>query len=207
MTQSTDRGNAMGDLLSEYAEFIDLGTINYLIDLMSKEEKKSKREIFKELGISRGALYQPHIGNELKQKIIKEAFKRLDSSIVIKAMYGRMKNLFINFIVDILSATADEINTNNDLAEFIREVLTENAELLKNVRDVERRKIIEIATNKFSLEYNKNIKPFRPTITIPGYIYGGEIINSKTFEDQLVTPTVSIQSPLSINIQQQLWES
>jgi len=199
MTQLTDRGNAMGDLLSEYAEFIDLGTINYLIDLMSKEGRKSKREIFKELGISRGALYQPHIGNELKQKIIKEAFKRLDSSIVIKTLYGRMKNLFINFIVDILSATADEINTNNDLAEFIREVLTENAELLKNVRDVERRKIIEIVTNKFSLEYNKNIKLF--WLTIPRYIYGDEIINSKTFEDQLVTPTVSIQSPLSINIQ------
>gem|GEM_PF-3150463 len=199
MTQLTDRGNAMGELLSEYVEFIDLGTINYLIDLMSKEGRKSKREIFKELGISRGALYQPHIGNELKQKIIKEAFKRLDSSIVIKTLYGRMKNLFINFIVDILSATADEINTNNDLAEFIREVLTENAELLKNVRDVERRKIIEIVTNKFSLEYNKNIKLF--WLTIPRYIYGDEIINSKTFEDQLVTPTVSIQSPLSINIQ------
>ena len=110
-----------------------------------------------------------------------------------------MKNLFINFIVDILSATADEINTNNDLAEFIREVLTENAELLKNVRDVERRKIIEIATNKFSLEYNKNIKLF--WLTIPRYIYGDEIINSKTFEDQLVTPTVSIQSLLSKDIQ------
>ncbi len=56
MTQLADRGNAMGELLSEYAEFIDLGTINYLIDLMSNEEKKSKREIFKELEISRKAL-------------------------------------------------------------------------------------------------------------------------------------------------------
>jgi cell division protein FtsL len=204
MTQLTDRGNAMGELLSEYAEFIDLGTINYLIDLMSKEEKKSKREIFKELEISRGALYQPHIGNKLKQKIIKEAFKRLDSSIVIKILYGRMKNLFINFIVDILSITADEINTNSDLAEFIREILTENAELLENVRDVERRKIIEIITNKFSLEYNKNIRLFWLTnpiwLTDPRYIYG-EIINSKTFEDQSVTPTVSIQSLLSKDIQ------
>jgi cell division protein FtsL len=205
MTQLTDRGNAMGELLSEYAEFIDLGTINYLIDLMSKEEKKSKREIFKELEISRGALYQPHIGNGLKQKIIKEAFKRLDSSIVIKTLYGRMKDLFINFIVDILSVTADEINTNNDLAEFIREILTENAGLLKDVRDVERRKIIEIVTNKFSLEYNKNIRLFWLTnpiwLTDPRYIYGDEIINSKTFEDQSVTPTVSIQSLLSINNQ------
>ena len=191
MTQLTDRGNAMGDLLSEYAEFIDLGTINYLIDLMSKEEKKSKREIFKELGISRGALYQPHIGNKLKQKIIKEAFKRLDSSIVIKTLYGRMKNLFINFIVDILSVTADEINTNNDLVEFIREIVTENAGLLKDVRDVE--------TNKFSLEYNNIIKLF--WLTDPRYIYGDEIINSKTIEDQSVTPTVSIQYPLSINNQ------
>jgi cell division protein FtsL len=238
MTQLTDRGNAMGDLLSEYAEFIDLGTINYLIDLMSKEEKKSKREIFKELGISRGALYQPHIGNKLKQKIIKEAFKRLDSSIVIKTLYGRMKNLFINFIVDILSVTADEINTNNDLVEFIREIVTENAGLLKDVRDVERRKIIEIVTNKFSLEYNKIntnndlvefireivtenaglLKDVRDVetnkfsleynniiklfwLTDPRYIYGDEIINSKTIEDQSVTPTVSIQYPLSINNQ------
>ena len=181
----------MGELLSEYVEFIDLGTINYLIDLMSKEGRKSKREIFKELGISRGALYQPHIGNELKQKIIKEAFKRLDSSIVIKTLYGRMKNLFINFIVDILSATADEINTNNDLAEFIREILTENAGLLKDVRDV--------VTNKFSLEYNNIIKLF--WLTNPRYTYRDEIINSKTIEDQSVTPAVSIQYPLSINNQ------
>jgi len=140
----------MGEPLSEYIEFIDLSTINYLIELMSKEEKKSKRRIFEELGISRGALYQPHVGNKLKQKIIKEAFKRLDSSIVIKVLYGRMKDLFINFIIDLLSTTADEINTNNDITKFIKEVLTENTELLKQVRDVERKKIIEIITNKLS---------------------------------------------------------
>jgi len=140
----------MEEPLSEYIEFIDLSTINYLIELMSKEEKKSKRRIFEELGISRGALYQSHVGNKLKQKIIKEAFKRLDSSIVIKVLYGRMKDLFINFIIDLLSTTADEINTNNDITEFIKEVLTENAELLKQVRDVERKKIIEIITNRLS---------------------------------------------------------
>ena len=140
----------MGEPLSEYIEFIDLSTINYLIELMSKEEKKSKRRIFEELGISRGALYQPHVGNKLKQKIIKEAFKRLDSSIVIKVLYGRMKDLFINFIIDLLSTTADEINTNNDITKFIKEVLTENTELLKQVRDVERKKIIEIITNRLS---------------------------------------------------------
>jgi len=140
----------MDELLNEYIEFIDLSTINYLIELMSKEEKKSKRRIFEELGISRGALYQPHVGNKLKQKIIKEAFKRLDSSIVIKVLYGRMKDLFINFIIDLLSTTADEINTNNDITEFIKEVLTENAELLKQIGDVERKKIIEIITNRLS---------------------------------------------------------
>jgi hypothetical protein len=134
----------MGEPLSEYIEFIDLSTINYLIELMSKEEKKSKRRIFEELGISRGALYQPHVGNKLKQKIIKEAFKRLDSSIVIKVLYGRMKDLFINFIIDLLSTTADEINTNNDITKFIKEVLTENAELLKQVRDVERKKLSKL---------------------------------------------------------------
>ena len=80
----------MEELLNEYIEFIDLSTINYLIELISKKEKKSKRRIFEELGINRGALYQPHIGSKLKQKIIKEAYKRLDSSIVIKVLYGRM---------------------------------------------------------------------------------------------------------------------
>jgi hypothetical protein len=140
----------MGELLSEYTEFIDIGTINYLVDLMSKKEKKSKRQIFEELGVSRGALYQPHIGNKLKQKIIKEAFKRLDANIIIKVLYGRMKDLFINFIIDILSASADEINNDNNIAEFIKEILTENAELLKEVRDVERKKIIEIITNRLS---------------------------------------------------------
>jgi hypothetical protein len=140
----------MGELLSEYTEFIDIGTINYLVDLMSEKEKKSKRQIFEELGISRGTLYQPHIGNKLKQKIIKEAFKRLDVNIVIKVLYGRMKDLFINFIIDVLSVSADEIKNDNDLAKFIEEILAENAELLKEVRDVERKKIIEIITNRLS---------------------------------------------------------
>ena len=139
------------DLLSEYAEFVDIGTIHYLIDLMSKQEKKSKRQIFEELGISRGALYQTHVGKKLKQKVIEEALKRLDRSTVIRIIYGRMKTLFINFIVDTISTTADEIDTNNDLAELIREILTENAELLKDVKDIERRTIIETVMNKLSL--------------------------------------------------------
>jgi len=45
MKDIINRGNKMGDLLSEYADFIDLGTINYLLDLMSKEEKKNKEEM------------------------------------------------------------------------------------------------------------------------------------------------------------------
>ena len=150
MAQPDSKENTIWNLLSEYAEFIGIGTINYLIELMSQQEKKSKIQIFEELGISRGALYQPHIGNKLKQRIIKEAFKRLDPNIVIKILYGYMKHLFINFIIDILSTTADEINTNDDLAEFIKEILNENNELLKNVRDIERRKIIEFVENRLS---------------------------------------------------------
>ena len=138
------------ELLSEYAEFIDLGTINHLIDLMSKQEKKSKRQIFEELGISKGALYQPHIGNKLKQKVINGAFERLDPSTVIKILYGNMRDIFINFIIDILSSTADEIESNKELAELVKRILTENTELLKNVRDIERRKIIETIQNKLS---------------------------------------------------------
>jgi len=139
-----------GELLSEYAEFTDIGTINYLVELMSEREKKNKRQIFEELGISRGALYQPHVGNKLKQKVIKEAFKRLDPSVVIKILYGHMRDLFINFIIDTLSTTADEINSNDELAELIREILNENTELLKNVRDIERKTIIETVVNKLS---------------------------------------------------------
>jgi len=159
-----------GELLSEYAKFIDIGTINYLVELMSEREKKSKRQIFEELGISRGALYQPHVGNKLKQKIINEAFKRLDPSVVIKILYGHMRNLFINFIIDTLSTTADEINPNDELAELIREILNENTELLKNVRDVERKTIIEAVANKLSsqthhpseTEIKKLINPQNP---------------------------------------------
>ena len=159
-----------GELLSEYAEFIDTGAINYLIELMSKQEKKSKRQIFEELGISRGALYQPHVGNKLKQKIINEAFKRLDPSVVIKILYGHMRDLFINFIIDTLSTTADEINSNDELVKLIREILYENAELLKNVRDIERKTIIETVVNKLSsqthhpseTEIKKLINPQNP---------------------------------------------
>jgi len=142
--------NITGELLSEYAQLIVVGTINYLVDLMSQQEKKSKRQIFEELGISRGALYQPHVGDELKQRIIKEAFKRLDPTTVIKILYGHMRDLFIQFIIDILVTTADEIKTNNDLAEFVKEILNENVELLKNIRSIEKREIIEIITNRLS---------------------------------------------------------
>ena len=138
------------DLLTEYAEFVDIGTIHYLIDLMSKQEKKSRRQLFEELGISRGALYQPHIGKKLKQKVVEEALKRLDRTTVIRTLYGRMKILFINFIIDVLSTTADEIDTNNELAELIREMLTENAELLKDVKAIDIREIIETVMNKLS---------------------------------------------------------
>jgi len=138
------------DLLTEYAEFVDIGTIHYLIDLMSKQEKKSRRQLFEELGISRGALYQPHVGKKLKQKVVEEALKRLDRTTVIRTLYGRMKTLFINFIIDVLSTTADEIDTNNELAELIREMLTENAELLKDVKAIDIREIIETVMNKLS---------------------------------------------------------
>jgi len=152
MKQITERGNTTMELLSEYAEFIDLSAINYLLELMGKEEKKTKDEILKELGISRSALYQPNTSTEAKQLIIKEAFKCLDPSLVITILYGRIKTIFINFIVDILSVTANEIKTNSTLAELGREILTENTELLKDIRDIERRKIIEIITNL--LKYN-----------------------------------------------------
>jgi len=156
MTELNNKENVTGELLSEYAEFVDIGTINYLIDLICQKEKKSKRQVFEELGISRGALYQPYVGDKLKQKVIKEAFRRLDPSTVIKILYEHMRYLFINFIIDILSTTADEINTNHELVELIKEILTENAELLKDVKAVDRREIIETVMNKLSLTAEVN---------------------------------------------------
>ena len=38
-------------LLSEYAEYIDMGTINYLVELIARKEKKGKKEILDELGL------------------------------------------------------------------------------------------------------------------------------------------------------------
>jgi len=136
------------DLLSEYARFLDVGTINYLVTLMAREEGKSKRKILEELGISRGTLYQPHVGNDVKQRIIKEALKRLNKTTVIKILYSHMRDLFNEFIVDVLSEAYDELDTNDNLAEFVKEVLTETSGLLQNVRDIERRKIIEIVKNR-----------------------------------------------------------
>ncbi len=51
-----------------------------------------------------------------------------------------MRDLFINFIIDTLSTTTDEINSNGELAELIREMLNEDTELLENVRDVRKEK-------------------------------------------------------------------
>ena len=31
-------------LLSEYAEYIDMGTINYLVELIAREEKREERD-------------------------------------------------------------------------------------------------------------------------------------------------------------------
>jgi hypothetical protein len=155
MNQQTKRENMIEELLSEYVEFIDLGTINYLIELMSKKENKSRKEVFGELGIDVNTLYQPNTRDDIKRRIIKEAFRRLGSCLVIRILYGRMKGLFTNFIVDILSVVANEINTNNELTEFIREILVENKTLLDSVRDVERRKIIEIVSNRLGLDNSK----------------------------------------------------
>jgi hypothetical protein len=133
-----------GVLLGEYAEYIDAGTILYLVELIAGKEKKGKREILNELGISIPQLHQ----NEVKQRVIKEALKRLDTKTVIRVLYGRMKTVYINFIIDVLSTVGEEIKGNKDLAEEIKGMMEENSSLLEWVRDIERRKIIEIIRDR-----------------------------------------------------------
>jgi len=141
-------------LLSEYAEYIDMGTINYLVELIAREEKKGNREILDELGVSVTQLHQ----TEVKQRVINEAFKRLDKRIVIKVLYGRMKTVYTNFIVDVLSTVGEEIKSSKDLAEEIKGIMEENSGLLDGVRDIERRKIIEIIQDRL-----KNVEGRNPT--------------------------------------------
>ena len=139
-------------LLSEYAEYIDMGTINYLVELIAREEKKGNREILDELGVSVTQLHQ----TEVKQRVINEAFKRLDKRIVIKVLYGRMKTVYTNFIVDVLSTVGEEIKSNKDLAEEIKGMMEENFGLLDGVRDIERRKIIEIIQDRLKNVEGRN---------------------------------------------------
>jgi len=131
-------------LLSEYAEYIDMGTINYLVELIAREEKRGKREMFDELGIGVTQLHQ----TEVKQRVINEALKLLDKRTVIRVLYGRMKTVYTNFIVDVLSAVGEEIKSNKDLAEEIKGIMEENSGLLDGVRDIERRKIIDVIRDR-----------------------------------------------------------
>jgi len=140
-------------LLSEYAEYIDMGTINYLVELIAREEKRGKREMFDELGIGVTQLHQ----TEVKQRVINEALKLLDKRTVIRVLYGRMKTVYTNFIVDVLSAVGEEIKSNKDLAEEIKGIMEENSGLLDGVRDIERRKIIEVILDRLKDVDGRNL--------------------------------------------------
>ena len=140
-------------LLSEYAEYIDMGTINYLVELIAREEKRGKREILDELGISITQLHQ----TEVKQRVINEALKLLDKRTVIRVLYGRMKTVYTNFIVDVLSTVGEEISSNKDLAEEIKGMMEENSGLLGGVRDIERRKIIDVIRDRLKDVDGRNL--------------------------------------------------
>jgi len=140
-------------LLSEYAEYIDMGTINYLVELIAREEKRGNREILDELGIGITQLHQ----TEVKQRVINEALKRLDKRTVIRVLYGRMKTVYTNFIVDVLSTVGEEIKSNKDLAEEIKRIMEENFGLLDGVRDIERRKIIEVILDRLKDVDGRNL--------------------------------------------------
>jgi DNA-binding phage protein len=139
------------EILSEYAEYLSLGTINYLLDLIGEKENKSRRQVLEELGINRETLYH---STEAKKQVVKEAFKRLDPSIVIKTMYQNIKDIYTNFIIDLLTVTAQE----NEMTNLTKEVLEENEGLLKNVRDFERREIIRIVKKKV---YRNNLRNYK----------------------------------------------
>jgi len=141
-----------GLLLSEYAEYIDMGTILYLVELIARKEKKGKKEILDELGVSVTKLHQ----TEVKQRVINEAFKRLDKKTVIRVLYGRMKTVYTNFIVDVLSTVGEEIKSNKDLEEEINGIMEENSGLLDGVSDIERRKIIEIIQDRLKNVEGRN---------------------------------------------------
>ena len=140
-------------LLSEYAEYIDMGTINYLVELIAREEKRGKREILDELGVGVTQLHQ----TEVKQRVINEALKLLDKRTVIRVLYGRMKTVYTNFIVDVLSTVGEEIKSNKDLAEEIKGMMEENSGLLDGVRDIERRKIIDVIRDRLKDVDGRNL--------------------------------------------------
>ena len=62
-----------------------------------------------------------------------------------------MKTVYTNFIVDVLSTVGEEINGNKDLAEEIKGIMEENSGLLDGVRDIERRKIIEVIRDRLKM--------------------------------------------------------
>jgi hypothetical protein len=147
-TVFSDGRSEAGEILSEYADFIDNGTINYLISLISEKEKKDKKEILAELKISYKELYRPGTNTEAKKEIIKEAFRRLDAGEVISILYGRVKTVLVNFIIDVLSVTHDKVTNDDRLNGLVRRILNENIGILLNVRDVERRRVIEAVINE-----------------------------------------------------------
>jgi len=141
----------MSEILSQYAEYLNLSTINYLLDLIGEKENKSRRQILEELGIDKETLYY---STEAKKQVVKEAFKRLDPAIVIKTVYENIKTIFTNFIIDLLTITTQE----NEMTEFTKEVLEENEGLLKSVRDFDRREIIRIVKEKV---YGNNLRNYK----------------------------------------------
>ncbi|BFI75819.1 hypothetical protein [Sulfurisphaera ohwakuensis] len=130
---------SLSKLMMYYADLVSVGTLHYLVELMAEKEGVSKREMFERLGISRGTLYQKSVGIETREKIIEEAFKRLDTDKVVEVLYESVKAIYINFLIDILSAyDGKETKT----------IVEENLSLLSTVRDLERRQIVEQLVKK-----------------------------------------------------------
>ena len=87
MAHEGDTGDpGLIDELSDYAEYISSGSINYLINKLA-EKLGSKRKAYEYIGVSRGTLYSGYkMSFETKKKVIIASFAELGTDDVVKVM-------------------------------------------------------------------------------------------------------------------------
>lgn len=96
-------------LLEQYADFMDTGTLFRLIELISRREGKSKEQVLDELGL-KGKLDNIEVERDVKEKIVREAVKRVGDAEVACIMYNRISKVFTEFLRDLLLLMIERIN-------------------------------------------------------------------------------------------------